>query len=75
MEGRIEVGIFSLKESAMEVITGKLIEVCEIRTLGFAPMQNPKARTFHFTDFSYLSNNCALFSPDNSSLIEKVVTS
>ena len=36
-------------------------------------MQNPKARTFYFTDFSYLNNNGASFFPENSSLIEKNV--
>ena len=34
-------------------------------------MQIPKARTFYFADFSNLNNNCASFSPENSSLIEK----
>ena len=34
-------------------------------------MQNPKARTFYFADFSDVNNDCASFSPENSSLIEK----
>ena len=46
-------------------------EVREVHTLGFAPMQNPKVRTFYFVDLSDLNNNCASFSPENSSLIEK----
>ena len=34
-------------------------------------MQNPKAQTFYFADFLGVNNDCALFSPKNSSLIEK----
>ena len=36
-------------------------------------MQNPKAWTFYFADFSDQNNNCALCFPENSSLIEKNV--
>ena len=46
-------------------------EVRKVRALGFTPMQNPKAWTFIFADFSDVNNNRVSSSYDNGSLIEK----